>query len=477
MKKALTILAFLPLALQAKYDYLSDSQLPQTREKGNTERRSRRAIEMQKPRILVTTDIGGDPDDHQALIRLMVYSNEFEIEGLVSSAAGTPGELKEKIVYPDKIRQIIRGYEEVYPNLLKHDKGFPNPEKLYRVIKSGNPHRGWDQVGEGKDTEGSEWIIAMADKKDKRPLNICIFGGQTDVAQALWKVKSTRSEKSYKQFLSRIRIYDIDDQDGIFSQLIESHPDVFYILSKSAPGEDKRKGTYRGMYLGGDESLTSREWLKEYVTEKHGPLGQLYPTQTWTAPNPYGALKEGDVPSWFYFLENGLHYPAAPEFGGWGGRYRRHEKGYYHDLSADMSEDNDPRATVYRWRDDFQREFAARMDWCVQEFANANHAPVVALNGSSEKAQAFIRKKAGKQVDLDAASSTDPDDDNLHFDWFFYPEAGNHKGEWPEVKKDGAKVSFTMPALPSGSALHLILKVTDTGQPALTSYRRIVLTN
>ncbi|NJK93955.1 MAG: DUF1593 domain-containing protein [Bacteroidales bacterium] len=70
--------------------------------------------------------------------------------------AGTPGELKEEIVRPDLIEEIIHGYKEVYPNLLKHDKRYPVPEKLLSVVKKGNPKRGWNYVGKGHDTEGSE---------------------------------------------------------------------------------------------------------------------------------------------------------------------------------------------------------------------------------------------------------------------------------------------------------------------------------
>jgi uncharacterized membrane protein len=44
-----------------------------------------------KPRLIVLTDIGGDPDDQQSMVRLMVYANEFDIEGLIASASGTPG--------------------------------------------------------------------------------------------------------------------------------------------------------------------------------------------------------------------------------------------------------------------------------------------------------------------------------------------------------------------------------------------------
>src|SRR5690349_1059874 len=38
-----------------------------------------------KPRVFVLTDIGNEPDDQMSLVRLLVYSNEFELEGLVAT--------------------------------------------------------------------------------------------------------------------------------------------------------------------------------------------------------------------------------------------------------------------------------------------------------------------------------------------------------------------------------------------------------
>ena len=431
----------------------------------------------QLPRLLVTTDIGGDPDDQQSLVRLMVFANEFDIEGIVCSASGTPGELKEAVVRPDLVKQIVAAYGQVYPNLTKHATNYPLPDKLLSLVKRGNPQRGWDNVGEGKDTEGSDWIIKVVDKKDERPLNICIFGGQTDLAQALWKVKNSRIEKEYQKFISKIRVYDINDQDHIFDRIIAAHPGLFYILAKAPEGVDKREGAYRGMYLGGNESLTSLEWIKNHVTEGHGPLGELYPTKTWTAPNPHGVLKEGDTPSWFFFLENGLNCPQHPEYGGWGGRFQKHEEGYFIDAVDSLQDEKIARATVYRWRDDFQRAFASRMDWCVQEYQSANHAPLVSVNGSTKKEALIISKKAGKNILLDASASSDPDDDSLTFEWIFYPEAGGFRGMLPLLKSEVPKVSFQVPELESGVSLHLILKVTDAGMPALTSYRRIIIKN
>lgn len=428
----------------------------------------------QPPRLLITTDIGGDPDDQQSLVRLMVYTNEFDIEGIITSASGTPGELKEAIVRPDLAEKIIRGYQAVYPNLLKHDHKFPAPEYLFSIIKKGNPLRGWENVGEGKNTEGSDWIIRQVDKKDKRPLNICIFGGQTDLAQALWKVKKTRSVKEYNQFLSKIRMYDINDQDKIFSQMFAEHKLPFYILAKAPEGVDKREGAYRGVYLGGDESLTSLAWLKENVLENHGPLGKLYPTKTWTAPNPHGVIKEGDTPSWFYFLKNGLNIAERPEQGGWGGRFNRNEDGYFSDAVDSFSNAKSARATVFRWRADFQNDWAARMDWCVGDYENCNHAPVVSVNGSTGKMPLTIKAKGGKTIELDASASTDPDGNSIHFEWLNYPETATISGEMMAITGSG-KASVKMAGLEKGKQLQLVLKVTDNGKPNLTSYKRINL--
>jgi hypothetical protein len=404
----------------------------------------------------------------------MVYTNEFDIEGLICSASGTPGELGKAVTRPDLIEEIIRGYQQVYPNLLKHDDKFPPPDRLFSVVKSGNPHRGWENVGDGNDSEGSDWIIKIVDRKDRRPLNISIFGGQTDLAQALWKVKSSRTVKKYMQFVSKIRVYDINDQDHIFALILKEHPKLFYVLAKSPEGIDKREGAYRGIYLGGDESLTSKGWLDENVLEDHGPLGNLYPIKTWTTPNPYGAIKEGDTPSWFFFLKNGLNMSDYPEYGGWGGRFVRNERGYYSDAIDSFQNMKSARATVYRWRTDFQCDWASRLDWCLKDFTLCNHTPVISINGSTGKCPLFMSINAGKTVELDASSTTDPDGNLLQYEWLVYPECGNSP-ENMELKSDKGKASLIMPFLKQGEAISFVLKVTDDGNPNLTSYKRIIL--
>ena len=323
------------------------------------------ADEGTRPRLAVLTDIGGDPDDTQSMVRLMVYSNEFEIEALIASASGTRGELKEAITQPQLILNVIDGYEKVFANLQNHSEKWPSPDALRSVVKSGNPQRGRAAIGEQHDTEGSRLLIKRIDAGSPvRPLNITIWGGQTDFAQAIWRVKHDRGGEAFSSFVKKFRVYDINDQDGIAEWIRKEFPGMFYILAKAPAGQDKRKGTYRGMYLGGDESLTSREWIEDNVLSM-GPLGTLYPTKTWTAPNPHGCLKEGDTPAWFFFLKRGRNDPSDPSRPGWGGQFARQPDGWYRDLPA--TDKFDPRTTVNRWRGEFQSDFASRMRWCRSE--------------------------------------------------------------------------------------------------------------
>ena len=319
----------------------------------------------ERPRLAVLTDIGGDPDDQQSMIRLMLYANEFDIELLLASAAGTPGELKEAITRPELIRQIVDAYGQVRPNLLRHAHGWPTVDFLRARIVSGNPRRGRSFIGDGHDTAGSRALLERIDAGSAaRPLNISIWGGQTDFAQTLWRVKRDRGAAGFAAFVKKFRVYDIADQDGIADWLRSEFPGMFYILAKAPAGRDRREATFRGMYLAGDDALTSRAWIDENVLRR-GPLGALYPTKTWTAPNPHACLKEGDTPSWFFFLPLGGNDPRDPTKPGWGGQFVREADGWYRDRPA--AEGFDPRTTVSRWRPDYQRDFARRMAWCVSE--------------------------------------------------------------------------------------------------------------
>jgi len=435
-----------------------------------------------RPRLVVLTDIGGDPDDQQSLIRLLSCCNEFEIEGLIASASGTPGELKQDVVRPDLIREIVEAYGQVRDNLARHAAGYPTADELLAKVKSGNPQRGVKRLGEEHDTTGSNWLIEVVDQPDPRPVCVTIWGGSTELAQALWRVRHDRSPDELAAFLAKLRVYAIGHQDDTGPWIMAQFPELFYILSLAAEGRDKRESVYRGMYLGGDESLTSAAWVDANVRTGHGPLGKLYPNRTWTAPNPNSTLKEGDTPSWFYFLPTGLSDPEQPTWGCWGGRFAPTGDRHYGDAIDTVKEPATPRkdstsarATVWRWRAAYQTEFAARMDWCVKPPAEANHPPVPVIDGDGGRSVLHRTVAPGETMRLDAGGSHDPDEgDTLACRWWVYPEAGTYRGP-VSLKAGGPIAELRIPNDAASTTIHIILEVTDSGEPPLTRYRRVVI--
>jgi sialidase-1 len=428
-----------------------------------------------RPRLVVLTDIGGDPDDQQSMIRLMLYSNEFDIEGLIASAAGIPGELKKEVVRPELIREIVQAYGKVRENLLRHAPGYPSEKHLLDCIKSGNPQRGTVSIGESKDTEGSDWIIRVVDRRDPRLVHIAIWGGSTELAQALWRVRHDRRPDEVRRFVSRLRVYAVNHQDNTGPWILENFPDLFYVLGRQSEGHDMREAAYRGMYLGGDEALTSRKWIDAHVRENHGPLGALYPTRTWTAPNPHGTLKEGDTPSWFFFLPNGLGDAEHPEWGGWGGRFEKAGRGLYRDGRDKVGEITDARTTVWRWRPAFQADFQARMDWCIKPYQEANHPPLAGFRGDVSRKMVHLEATPGERLALDATDSKDPDGHDLAFRWYVYHEASTYRTEVMLENADKSNAVLRVPKDAGGKTIHVILEVTDCGSPCLAAYRRVVV--
>lgn len=427
----------------------------------------------EKPKLIVTTDIGGDPDDTQSLVRLLLYSNDLDLCGIIASASGTRGELGVDTIQPGRIHALIDAYEMVWSNLVKHNAQYPTASYLRSIVKEGNPRRGLQSIGENHDTEASRWIIEQVDISDEI-INIAIWGGQTDVVQALWRVRNDRSKAEYLDFIEGIRIFDINDQDGIYPYIREEFPGLFYILAKAPEGVDKREGAYRGMYLGGDESLTSEEWINTYVKKDHGPLGALYPMKTWTAPNPHGVMKEGDTPSWFFTLQTGLQDPDHPKWGGWGGRYEPSENAFYRDGEDFAGSEFHARASVYRWRPFFQADFARRMDQCVLPPGEVNRPPSIVLEGDASKEILEIAVGEGETVTLNTIGTSDPDGDSLSYSWWIYPEAGTAQ-QCPEMwPVDQPDVAVEIPTGEDGREMHLVLEVTDDGEPALTSFRRVI---
>ena len=453
------------------------------------------ALTAEKHRVIILTVIEADPDDTQSLVRLLLYSNEIDIRGIVATTSCW----KRTGIAPESIVRVIESYGEVRPNLLLHHSGYPTANQLLSLVRKGIPEYGMPGVGEGKDTEGSELIISVLEEEDERPLWISVWGGANTLAQALHKIERTRSGKEAERLISKLRVYTISDQDDSGIWMRNRFPGLFYIVS---PGDHYGSATWTGINRvvdGIDNRSISNAWLAENIQQGHGPLGARYPDVAWGM--------EGDTPAFLSLIPNGLNVPDHPEQGGWGGRYelyrpefdesRKGSSGVPHEpetreiwtnasdsyipyLPADYNRAVRPgrdtfssdHASLWRWRDDFQNDFAARMDWCTQSFEDANHPPVPVLGGPER-----ITVRSGQGFGLDASASHDPDGDNLSFLWFHYPEAGTCRDR---IAIGGAENAhglwLTAPVVEQPVTAHIILKVTDKGSPRLSRYKRIIVT-
>lgn len=448
-----------------------------------------------KQRVIILSDIEADPDDTQSFVRLLLYANQIDIKGIVATTSCW----HRTSVEPEFIKKIIHAYGKVQPNLLKHEAGFPNEKELLSILTSGLPKYGMLGVGEGKDSEGSDWILKILEEDDERPLWISVWGGVNTLAQTLHKITHTKSKNEAKKLISKLRVYTISDQDDSGIWIRNNFPELFYIVS---PGDHYDSATWTGInsfFKGINNNIISNTWMAENIQQNHGPLGAEYPDVAWGA--------EGDTPAFLSLIPNGLNNPEHPEWGAWGGRYELYKPDFsktkkggsivplapetraiwtnvndnytpyiYNEFGRAVKEDtisfNDYKITLARWREDFQNDFAARMDWCLGAYEDVNHPPVPVLSHSEN-----ITVKSGEGFSLDASNSTDPDGDSLSFLWFNYPEAGSYK---KEIKINGAENAhgayITAPIVNKKETAHFILKLTDKGTPALTRYKRIIVT-
>ena len=449
----------------------------------------------EKPRVFALTDIENEPDDAMSIVRFLTYANHFEIEGLIA----TTSIHQRSHVAPQSIRRIVEAYGKVRDNLEKHEPGFPTGAHLLTLVNQGLPVYGLTGVGEGKDSPGSELLIRAIDRDDPRPLWVPAWGGPSVLAQALWKIRATRSPEALAKAVAKLRVYTISDQDDSGPWLRKEFPGLFYITSPGfSAGGAYHHATWSGIsgdYFharcpGADFTLVTNEWLDRNIRKK-GPLGAEYPR--------WDFLMEGDTPSFLGLIDNGLNAPEHPDWGGWGGRYEFYTprpqkwhlapetRPFWSDaadevLGVDGRWHDTNHATIWRWREAYQNDFAARMDWTVKPYNGANHPPVPKLAHAAE-----LTVKRGARVELSAEGSTDPDGDVLSYHWFYYLEAGtfptsaSRSGQPLEIRGfDQQKASFTVPTsrvmAPGTGTMHIILAVTDQGTPRLTRYQRVIVT-
>src|SRR5215467_2159251 len=328
-----------------------------------------------RPRVIITAD--PELDDTNTLIRALLYSSDFTIEGLVyaSSQFHWKGDGRGTTQYipgreytrpplslgpqtswrwaPDEhfIDDVVDAYAKVYANLKVHHAGYPVPAALKAKIKWGNVEFDGDY---SRDTDGSNLIKSLLLDTEPGPVFVTAQGGQSTIARALKSIydefgRTPRWTATRDRVSRKLIIVPSGDQDGAGARYIRPNwPDVTYWqfvgvgFGYGATGGSAQNAIY-----------VSAEWTRENVSSR-GPLGAMYRVwgdgkqmvkgdrtdyfglsgltadelrrmgyYVWTPPGPKGAfIGEGDTPTFLNFIDIGLRTSENGFWGGWGGRRR-----------------------------------------------------------------------------------------------------------------------------------------------------------
>lgn len=472
----------------------------------------------EKPRTIVTTD--GEIDDVDSFIRMLLYANEFQIEGLIYSSSmwhykgdgnGTlfTSEMKmTKNIYGAKtdlrwpgvkwMNPLLDAYEEVYPKLSQHAAGFPTADYLRSLVKVGNI----DFEGEMEvDTEGSDFIKAKLLDDEMAPIYLQVWGGTNTIARALKSIEeeyrgTPEWNAVYQKVIDKAIIYAILDQDATYRKYIAPNwPDlkIFYNSSqfwcfaydwKRAVPESQHE-LFEGEFMGNEIINNHGPLLRQYYSygdgqkqegddeHIHGDPNKLENAQ-WGTFGVYDFISEGDSPAYLHLIDVGLNNLNHPEWGGWGGRLvqsdslsNRWEDGQNVLDFNPFTEKLDATYPQIRWVEAIQKDFAARADWCVMDYAEANHSPVVKAVGPN-----LINASPGESLTLEIETS-DPDGDKLEVEFWIYQEVGTYQGE-AILNGEGNQVIVSLDDSSLGQ-LHVIAEVTDNGMHPMTRYQRFVV--
>ena len=435
-----------------------------------------------KPRLVVCTDIAPadvEPDDMESMVHLMIYADIFEMEALITSVGWNCDPYPRE--WAQYLHRVIDAYAKDVTNLMKRSKQkkflsldeengsqrigyWPSADYIRSRAVMGSERGGIKVIGEGNDSPGSELLIRLADEDDPRPIYVAAWGGANTLAQAIWRVKQTRSAEELKKFVRKFRIYTITDQDMQYNMRMDRAYSSHMWLRREFKDDLQfiwDEGTWQEQCELGKQNWTQHQ---QHIQTK-GALGKEYPNYKWGV--------EGDTPSFLYVLPNGLNDPEDPSQAGWAGY---HERGICADslTTAWTSWQEPTRSISVGYKQRFYpielNDFMARMQWADE--GKGNHNPIVVINGHKGPSPLVLHAKAGETIRLDASKSKDPDNDAIVFHWWQQPEIGTAKLTFDH---DADKTTLAIPADATGQTLHLVCEVSDQGAFNLKAYQRVIV--
>lgn len=436
-----------------------------------------------KPRLVVCTDIAPadvEPDDMQSMVRLMAYADMFEIEAIITSVGWNCDPYP--VEWAEYLQRVIEAYRNDVPNLMarsgqrsfqslkKENKSqtigyWPSADYIQNRAIMGSVRGGIKVIGEGNDSPGSNLLINLADENDPRPIYVVAWGGANTLAQAIWRVKQTRSAEELKRFVRKFRIFTITDQDMQYSMRMNRAYSSHMWLRQEFENDLQfiwDEGTWQEQC-----ELGKQNWeAHQKNIQGKGALGKEYPTYKWGV--------EGDTPSILYVMPHGLNDPEDPHQAGWAGY---HERGICPDtITTAWTSWKEPLRSLSvgykrRFYPDELNDFMARMQWAAE--GKGNHNPQVIVNGSKGHTPIRINAKAGTTLRLDATKTTDKDGDSLTFLWWQQPEIGKTQVNIRQSNRPTSTIRI--PSSASGDTIHIICEVHDNSPFHLVSYRRVII--
>lgn len=460
----------------------------------------------EKIRTVILTDM--THDDGNSLIRYLYYASYFDLEGIIITNQ-LPDFNHDDTGPWDKAMSVLNAYKEELPQLRKHDPDLPSYKELLDVTKRGrgalpiiwltntlefsdniadrHVTSSWDSVyfhdwiGEGltphqepKDSEGSDFLVKVFEKDDDRPIFIQAWGGTITLVQAMHRFREKHGENRFRELLPKIHLFGILFQDisfEFFADFVKMEEETCAEFGTAIPTYDQEPVKLGSvLYDNGHfwHYVWSRDpnWQKPITPKEvngHGPMSEIYDDGG-----------EGDSPSYFYLLSAvfGLNDPLDPTQGSWGSMFKpmgsSFSDNYY--ATCEISQEE-----LTRWDEAVTNNFKNRLLWSTKEPGEVNREPLALIKDYPSLQIIKLAGIPGQEINLDASASSDPDGDELTFNWFRYDLGDSYEGDFDLTNSSPASQKFAIPEDLGESNIHLILEVKDNGTPALTTYRRIII--
>lgn len=459
------------------------------------------ALADEKLRVIVTSD--GEIDDECSLVRFLLYANEWDIEGIITSSSQYHWQ-GHNWAGNDWAQPYLEAYAKVWPNLIKHDLRYPTVEYLQARTLLGNVKSEGDM---DVVTPGSQHIVkVLLDESDDRPVWLQAWGGTNTIARALKTIEENHPEKM-AYVAGKIRFFFIWEQDETYQEYIRPKWGKYQILTIISDQFWAIAYQWKKIQPLEKQRYFEASWMTENILNNHGPLCSSYQAHVEGSHGLSGDFdfsagdfrSEGDSPAFLHTIDTGLRNLESPGWGGWGGRYVRvrdntwldpvpvasyeYPEGRWYTRSAwgrmsmrEGTQTSEEQRLEYfkplwRWTDALQNDFAARADWSVASYEEANHPPSVAVAHSLH-----LKASPGAELALSAEGTSDPDGDELAFLWWQFQEADSYDGSIEINDANSQRASLTVPAdAGEGETIHVIIEVTDNGTPALTRYQRVIV--